>query len=99
MASPFILFLVMPFVLSFATASFPAVFNFGDSNSDTGNLVAGLGIRLDLPNGQTYFKMSSERFCDGRLMVDFLCKYLSICLSVCACRLLVMFNVKNPIVG
>ncbi|KAK9086652.1 hypothetical protein Syun_029046 [Stephania yunnanensis] len=52
--------------------SYPAVFNFGDSNSDTGDLVSGLGIRLDLPNGQTYFQKPSARFCDGRLLVDFL---------------------------
>ncbi|KAI6692508.1 hypothetical protein NL676_020218 [Syzygium grande] len=63
------------FFLPLATSTdfnFPAVFNFGDSNSDTGNLVAALGIRLDPPNGQTYFKASSGRFCDGRLIVDFL---------------------------
>ncbi|CAE5960354.1 unnamed protein product [Arabidopsis arenosa] len=49
-----------------------SAFNFGDSNSDTGDLVAGLGIRLDLPNGQNSFKTSSQRFCDGRLVIDFL---------------------------
>ncbi|XP_075483271.1 GDSL esterase/lipase At1g54790 [Primulina tabacum] len=52
--------------------NYPAVFNFGDSNSDTGGLVAGLGERLDPPNGQTYFKKPSGRFCDGRLIIDFL---------------------------
>ncbi|XP_022843423.1 GDSL esterase/lipase At1g54790-like [Olea europaea var. sylvestris] len=52
--------------------NYPAVFNFGDSNSDTGNLVAGLGERLDPPNGQIYFKKPSGRFCDGRLIIDFL---------------------------
>ncbi|XP_010414923.1 PREDICTED: GDSL esterase/lipase At1g54790-like isoform X3 [Camelina sativa] len=49
-----------------------SAFNFGDSNSDTGDLVAGLGIRLDLPYGQNSFKTSSQRFCDGRLLIDFL---------------------------
>ncbi|CAF1835383.1 unnamed protein product [Brassica oleracea] len=49
-----------------------SVFNFGDSNSDTGDLVAGLGVHLDLPNGQNYFKISSQRFCDGRLVIDYL---------------------------
>ncbi|KAL3813549.1 hypothetical protein ACJIZ3_014817 [Penstemon smallii] len=52
--------------------NYPAVFNFGDSNSDTGNLVAGLGVELNLPNGQTYFHKPSGRFCDGRLIIDFL---------------------------
>lgn len=54
--------------------NYPAVFNFGDSNSDTGGLVAGVGDRLEPPNGQTYFKNPSGRFCDGRLIIDFLSK-------------------------
>ncbi|KAG0483417.1 hypothetical protein HPP92_011501 [Vanilla planifolia] len=54
------------------TFNYPAIFNFGDSNSDTGDLVAGLGEKLDPPNGQTYFKRPTGRFCDGRLIVDFL---------------------------
>ncbi|CAI9299100.1 unnamed protein product [Lactuca saligna] len=52
--------------------NYPAVFNFGDSNSDTGDLVAGVGDKLESPNGQTYFKGPSGRFCDGRLIIDFL---------------------------
>ncbi|KAF9622480.1 hypothetical protein IFM89_031884 [Coptis chinensis] len=52
--------------------SYPAAFNFGDSNSDTGDLIAGLGIRIEAPNGQAYFRQPSGRFCDGRLTVDFL---------------------------
>ncbi|GAB4855511.1 hypothetical protein Ancab_024130 [Ancistrocladus abbreviatus] len=50
----------------------PAVFNFGDSNSDTGNLVAAGIEELDPPNGQTYFRKPSGRYCDGRLIIDFL---------------------------
>ncbi|XP_054803939.1 GDSL esterase/lipase At1g54790-like [Prosopis cineraria] len=52
--------------------NYPAVFNFGDSDSDTGELVAALGIQLAPPNGLRYFKTPSGRFCDGRLIVDFL---------------------------
>ncbi|KAK9041870.1 hypothetical protein V6N11_016959 [Hibiscus sabdariffa] len=52
--------------------TYPAVFNFGDSNSDTGELVAALGDILDSPNGQNYFKAPSGRFSDGRLILDFL---------------------------
>ncbi|XP_010546666.1 PREDICTED: GDSL esterase/lipase At3g05180 [Tarenaya hassleriana] len=51
---------------------FPAAFNFGDSNSDTGELTSGLGFRLRPPYGQTYFNASTGRFSDGRLIVDFL---------------------------
>ncbi|KAK4389199.1 GDSL esterase/lipase [Sesamum angolense] len=52
--------------------NYPAVFNFGDSNSDTGGLVSGLAEALDPPNGQIYFQKPSGRFCDGRLIIDFL---------------------------
>ncbi|KAE9593668.1 putative alpha-L-fucosidase [Lupinus albus] len=52
--------------------NYPTIFNFGDSNSDTGELAAGLGLILTPPNGQNYFKIPSGRFCDGRLIVDFL---------------------------
>ncbi|XP_028081447.1 GDSL esterase/lipase At1g54790-like isoform X2 [Camellia sinensis] len=52
--------------------NFPAVFNFGDSNSDTGEISAGLGVHLSLPYGCTYFHKSSSRTCDGRLVIDFL---------------------------
>lgn len=75
----FLLQITTLFCLLFPVANsvvfnYPAVFNFGDSNSDTGELVAALGDILDLPNGQTYFKTPSGRFCDGRLAVDFLSK-------------------------
>ena len=53
-------------------SKYPAVFNFGDSNSDTGDLVAARGGTLDPPNGKNYFKAPSGRFCDGRLVIDFL---------------------------
>ncbi|KAK6239246.1 hypothetical protein QUC31_004715 [Theobroma cacao] len=52
--------------------NYPAVFNFGDSNSDTGGLVAGKAFPLIPPNGETYFLKPSGRFCDGRLIIDFL---------------------------
>ncbi|GJT41837.1 GDSL esterase/lipase [Tanacetum coccineum] len=65
--------LCIPYVTTYGIEfNYPAVFNFGDSNSDTGDLVAGVGDHLDPPNGQTYFKGPSGRFCDGRLIVDFL---------------------------
>ncbi|CAN1271462.1 GDSL esterase/lipase At1g54790 [Linum perenne] len=55
-----------------ALARYPAVFNFGDSNSDTGGLAAGVGFPVGFPYGQTYFHKPSGRFSDGRLIVDFL---------------------------
>lgn len=61
--------------------NYPAVFNFGDSNSDTGELASGLGFQLGTPNGQLYFKTPNGRFCDGRLILDFLGKFLNLYFS------------------
>ncbi|XP_027367259.1 GDSL esterase/lipase At1g54790-like isoform X2 [Abrus precatorius] len=77
MVSKKVLFQVFLFCFCSAVAnsvefSYPAVFNFGDSNSDTGELAAGLGFLLAPPNGQNYFNSPSGRFCNGRLIVDFL---------------------------
>lgn len=55
----------------------PVIFNFGDSNSDTGGLVAGLGYSINPPYGRTYFRRSTGRMSDGRLMIDFLCQSLN----------------------
>lgn len=50
---------------------FPAIYNFGDSNSDTGTVSATFG-RLSLPNGRTFFGKPSGRYSDGRLIIDFI---------------------------
>ncbi|KAL0916488.1 hypothetical protein M5K25_014008 [Dendrobium thyrsiflorum] len=53
------------------------IFNFGDSNSDTGGLSAGLGYIFPLPEGRIFFNRSTGRVCDGRLILDFLCESLN----------------------
>ncbi|KAL9860334.1 GDSL esterase/lipase LIP-4 [Arabidopsis thaliana] len=55
----------------------PVIFNFGDSNSDTGGLVAGLGYPIGFPNGRLFFRRSTGRLSDGRLLIDFLCQSLN----------------------
>jgi len=50
---------------------FPAIFNFGDSNSDTGGLAASF-LAPKPPYGETYFHRPNGRFSDGRLIVDFI---------------------------
>ncbi|EOA36554.1 hypothetical protein CARUB_v10011694mg [Capsella rubella] len=55
----------------------PVIFNFGDSNSDTGGLTAGLGYYIGLPNGRSFFRRSTGRLSDGRLVIDFLCESLN----------------------
>ncbi|KAG1326087.1 GDSL esterase/lipase LIP-4 [Cocos nucifera] len=55
----------------------PVLFNFGDSNSDTGGSAAGLGNVFPLPDGRVFFHRSTGRLCDGRLIIDFLCESLN----------------------
>ncbi|KAK8937623.1 Alpha-L-fucosidase 3 [Platanthera guangdongensis] len=53
------------------SCEFSAVFNFGDSNSDTGGLSATFGPAPP-PNGETFFGRPSGRYSDGRLIIDFI---------------------------
>lgn len=50
---------------------FPAIFNFGDSNSDTGGLAAAF-LQPGPPHGDTYFGRPAGRFSDGRVILDFI---------------------------
>ncbi|GFP81833.1 GDSL esterase/lipase lip-4 [Phtheirospermum japonicum] len=53
----------------------PVIFNFGDSNSDTGGLTAGLGLEAGYPYGREFFqRRPTGRPSDGRLVIDFLCE-------------------------
>nr|XP_043636996.1 GDSL esterase/lipase At3g26430-like isoform X2 [Erigeron canadensis] len=58
---------------------FPAVFNFGDSNSDTGALSAMFGEPANPPpNGEAFFHSPAGRRCDGRLIIDFIAEDLGL---------------------
>ncbi|KAI9097526.1 hypothetical protein K1719_025297 [Acacia pycnantha] len=65
--------------LVFATevCKFPAIFNFGDSNSDTGGFDASL-FEIKSPYGETYFHRPAGRGSDGRLVILF---------EICMCRI------------
>lgn len=53
------------------TCTFPAIYNFGDSNSDTGGISASF-VPIPAPYGQGFFHKPSGRDCDGRLIIDFI---------------------------
>ncbi|CAN1170683.1 GDSL esterase/lipase At5g45910 [Linum perenne] len=59
---------------------YEAIFNFGDSISDTGNfLLAGASMYpavKNLPYGETTFGRPTGRFSDGRLIIDFVAEAL-----------------------
>lgn len=57
--------------LASGNCNFPAIFNFGDSNSDTGGFSAAFG-QVPPPNGVTFFHTPSGRYSDGRLLIDFI---------------------------
>ncbi|XWS23469.1 hypothetical protein CRYUN_Cryun28dG0016600 [Craigia yunnanensis] len=56
---------------------FPAIYNFGDSNSDTGGYNAALA-EIPSPYGETFFKQPSGRASDGRLIIDFMAENLGL---------------------
>ncbi|KAM7269412.1 hypothetical protein ACFE04_024909 [Oxalis oulophora] len=56
---------------------FPAIFNFGDSNSDTGGLSAAFG-QAGPPAGMSFFGGPAGRYSDGRLVIDFIAEGLGL---------------------
>ncbi|KAJ9673626.1 hypothetical protein PVL29_023276 [Vitis rotundifolia] len=58
-------------VVAWENCKFPAIFNFADSNSDTGGYAAAFS-QPPWPYGRTFFRMPAGRFSDGRLMIDFI---------------------------
>ncbi|XBI14784.1 hypothetical protein VPH35_057316 [Triticum aestivum] len=56
---------------------FPAIFNLGDSNSDTGAFPA-LFPAVQPPYGRTFFGMPAGRQSDGRLTIDFMAQNLGL---------------------
>ena len=62
-----------------------AMFTFGDSMEETGNICAESSNKTELnvltcthpPYGQSYFRRPSCRWCDGRVVVDFIGKYMT----------------------
>lgn len=59
------------------TCEYPAIFNFGDSNSDTGGISAAF-TWVHPPNGENFFGNLSGRACDGRLIIDFITEELKL---------------------
>jgi hypothetical protein len=59
-----------------AKGKYRALFNFGDSLADAGNLIANgvpeILATARLPYGQTYFGKPTGRCSDGRLVIDHL---------------------------
>ena len=83
--------------VSAGTCEFPAVFNFGDSNSDTGGLSAAFG-QAGPPAGETYFGAPAGRYSDGRLIIDFIgtvFHYRSLHLLAITVEIFKSFPVRN----
>ncbi|KAM1755391.1 hypothetical protein ACFX12_007730 [Malus domestica] len=76
-ATAMLMFLSLSLAASSSTCKFPAIFNFGYSNSDTGGLSALFG-QARLPHGESYFHSPAGRYCDGRLVIDFIANSLEL---------------------
>ncbi|KAL5558407.1 hypothetical protein UlMin_034618 [Ulmus minor] len=61
-------------VIASRDCEFPAIFNFGDSNSDTGGMVSAFPAALRPPYGETLSHEPATRYSDGRLLIDFIAK-------------------------
>ncbi|XP_044502696.1 GDSL esterase/lipase At4g01130-like [Mangifera indica] len=78
MRKVFVIWMMMMAMLSClgdSKCEFEAIFNFGDSNTETGGFWAAFPPPL-LPFGMTYFKRPSGRASDGRNIIDFLAQAL-----------------------
>lgn len=60
-----------------STCNTPAIYNFGDSNSDTGGIAAAF-YPPGPPCGETFFKRPVGRGSDGRLIIDFIAEKLGL---------------------
>ncbi|KMT10487.1 hypothetical protein BVRB_5g116110 [Beta vulgaris subsp. vulgaris] len=56
---------------------FAAMYNFGDSNSDTGGISAAFQP-ISWPYGQTFFNKPAGRDSDGRLLIDFIAEQVGL---------------------
>ena len=56
---------------------FPAIYNFGDSNSDTGGISAAF-LPISAPYGENFFHKPAGRDSDGRVLIDFIGKSIKI---------------------
>ncbi|CAL4939580.1 unnamed protein product [Urochloa decumbens] len=66
-----------------ASCGYTHLFSFGDSISDAGNFVTFFpgAPATALPYGETFFRRPTGRFCDGRLIVDFIAEALGLSFS------------------
>ncbi|KAF7819503.1 GDSL esterase/lipase [Senna tora] len=75
LSSFLIIFVQSENLKSLPSCDFPAIFNFGDSNSDTGCMAAAF-FPMASPCGETFFHQPAGRASDGRLIIDFIAKHL-----------------------
>ncbi|KAK3012812.1 hypothetical protein RJ639_010404, partial [Escallonia herrerae] len=64
-------------VMALPVCVVPAIYNFGDSNSDTGGISAAF-YPAGEPYGETFFHRPAGRASDGRLIIDFIAERLGL---------------------
>lgn len=68
--------------LTLPQCEFPAIYNFGDSNSDTGGIAAAFQP-MPSPYGQSFFHKPAGRCSDGRLIIDFIGDLFFLVSTIC----------------
>ncbi|KAH9300673.1 hypothetical protein KI387_012256, partial [Taxus chinensis] len=72
---------LLPVLICEGACNFPAIFNFGDSSSDTGAIHFVFPYNMlaeNPPYGRTYFGRPVNRYSDGRLSIDFFASALGL---------------------
>ncbi|KAL0431614.1 UNVERIFIED_CONTAM: GDSL esterase/lipase [Sesamum radiatum] len=64
-------------VINLPACTYSTMYNFGDSNSDTGGIAAAFYPPAS-PSGETYFGRPVGRASDGRLIIDFIAENLGV---------------------
>uniref|UniRef100_A0A5B7BHY8 Putative Esterase isoform 2 n=1 Tax=Davidia involucrata TaxID=16924 RepID=A0A5B7BHY8_DAVIN len=64
-------------VMGLQPGDIPAIYNFGDSNSDSGGIAAAF-FPMAAPCGETFFRRPVGRASDGRLIIDFIAEHLKL---------------------
>ncbi|GKC90290.1 GDSL esterase/lipase [Tanacetum coccineum] len=78
-----VILLLITLTTAATPASFKKIYAFGDSYTDTGNTASGTGPNAfihvsNLPYGRTFFHHPTNRYSDGRLVIDFVTESLSL---------------------
>lgn len=93
----FILMALLP-IMSHARCNYSAIFNFGDSTSDTGAIHVIFPyneLAENPPYGKTFFGKPVSRYSDGRLSIDFFGMLILVAMLFFAAWIIVLYYIAR----